>query len=983
MNRLIYCTILFWLLLWGCNHPELPDSVVTGVKNPVISLNGTWKITLNPPDKFWENGTNTAGWADIQVPGECQMQGFPVKHDQPFVYRHKFPVPVDFAGKQIFLHFHGVYSHARVWVNGNFIRDHAGGFTKWECNITEAVTPGDPALLTMEVTDRTDDISYGSGYAKHQIGGILRKVELAALPQQHFQNLWFETELDENYRDANLAVCYELSENNPSTIIIELFNPQKKLIRKIKQEVKFKSGKFIIPVRNPDKWDAEHPNLYKAVVTIAEENAETMKTVKTIGFREIKTDGNKLFVNGQPVKLRGACRHDIHPLLGRTTTPDYDRMDVLLAKEANMNFIRTSHYPPSEAFLDYCDQYGIYVEDETAVCFVGSHRMAAYRASGASQNDTLFTGIYLSQLREMVQSHRNHPSVTIWSIGNENVYGDNFIRSYNWVKDNDKTRPVIYSYPGQVPDNLRIYDIISMHYPSWQGNLKQYGIPINGFSHDKMPVLFDEWAHVACYNNEELKTDPNVRNFWGQSLDSMWTHVFEADGGLGGAIWCMIDETFMLPENLPGFNQWWGIIDPNIIPSTYVGPCVGYGEWGIVDTWRRKKPEFWNTKKAYSPTKIYLNRITDFQPGKALKIPVHNRFDHTNFSELRITWEYGNASGTLQKVNLKPHSLGELTIPGQEWEMDKKLNLTFHQNDTLLIDNYSLQLGKKTIELPVPEKGEMKVAETDEQIRLTGGEKEYLMNKKSGLFENISINGKTIIQSGPFINLKIPGRGPDNVYRIRDYAENWHCTGFNFSLADGIATIRTTGTYDSIASRFTMIISEKGILQIDFQADGIPEGKNLQEFGIKFITGNDFMKLAWSRDAYFTGYPEGHLGCPEGEIDLTIKAVTKYREKPAHEWEMDAQNFYYHGLKVVLPYSNIGRSMKENIRYFSLKNDQGTGITVLSDGTHATRFDAIDGVNTLIINNKWDYPALGWGNYMKLVKTSDPLTGKVIIQTIK
>ncbi len=131
------------------------------------------------------------------------------------------------------------------------------------------------------------------------------------------------------------------------------------------------------------------------------------------------------------------------------------------------------------------------------------------------------------------------------------------------MKQNDLTRPVIYSYPGQVPDSLKIYEIISMHYPSWQGDLSQYGVTTKGFESTEMPMLYDEWAHVACYNNFELKEDPNVRNFWGQSLDSMWTYVFEADGGLGGAIWCMLDETFMLPKDLEGFNDWWGIFDKN------------------------------------------------------------------------------------------------------------------------------------------------------------------------------------------------------------------------------------------------------------------------------------------------------------------------------------------------------------------------------------------------------------------------------------
>ena len=187
-----------------------------------------------------------------------------------------------------------------------------------------------------------------------------------------------------------------------------------------------------------------------------------------IGFREIEVVGNRFLINGKQVKLRGVCRHEIDPLLGRVSTAEYELKDVLLAKEANVNFIRTSHYPPSDNFLNLCDKYGIYVEDETAVCFVGSHRTAEYYP-GSSESSPDFTDRYLSQLKEMVNNHRNHPSVIIWSIGNENTFGDNFKKSYDWVKASDPTRPVIFSYPGLVPDSIKSYDIISMHYPGIDG----------------------------------------------------------------------------------------------------------------------------------------------------------------------------------------------------------------------------------------------------------------------------------------------------------------------------------------------------------------------------------------------------------------------------------------------------------------------------------------------------------------------------------
>lgn len=725
--------------------------------------------------------------------------------------------------------------------------------------------------------------------------------------------------------------------------------------------------KMILPFVSPKKWDAEHPNLYTVIATLYEDGKKIMVKSERIGFRKVVREGNKLLVNGKSVELRGACRHNIHPLLGRMTTPEYDKMDVLLAKESNMNFIRTSHYPPSEAFLDYCDEYGIYVEDETAVCFVRS-----------SQSKPEFTERFLSQLEEMVQNHRNRPSIIIWSIGNENRFGDNFVKSFDWLKAEDVTRPIIYSYPGQVPDSLYVYDIISMHYPSWKGDREQFGLNIKGFSHESMPVLFDEWAHVACYNNFELKEDPNVRNFWGQSLDSMWTNLFETKGGLGGAIWCMLDETFMLPEDLEGFDEWWGIISSRIFPSIYEGHCVGFGEWGIVDTWRRKKPEFLGTKKAYSPTKIYTKQIDDFQKGKELQIPIHNRFDHTNFSELKIVWEYGTKSGELENVNIEPHSKGVLVFPANNWNSSEKFNIKFLQDDSFLVDEYNIQLGKREVDLPICKSGNLTVKKEKDIITVSGKEFALNVNMKTGLLENVQRNGETIIESGPFINFRLPGKAIlHSTIEMDDYAKNWKLTNFNFVENNGIATINSKGTYDSISASFTIKVDETGVFNIDYNIEGAPKGKNIQEVGIKFQVGDAFKTLAWDRNSYFTAYPQSDLGSPVGRVDIPQRTEMNYRKKPNHGWELDMKGFYYFGLDKELPYTNIVRALKENIYTYSLITQSGSKLEVISDGVNACRFDKIEGDNTLIINSQWDYSNLLWGNYMKQIKSGGEFGGQV------
>ncbi len=985
MKNLLVPTLIFLILTsTGCNQQPDPLGIeVAGVDQPVISLNGTWKFSMSPPEKFWDNELDLQSWSDIQVPGECQMQGFAIQHDIPYVYKKQFEVPPDYIGNQIFLYFYGVYSHARIWVNGKFVREHFGGFTKWSSNITEFVTPGETTILTVEITDRSDDISYGSGYAKHQIGGILRDVELVALPDQHFQQLYFETDLDKQYENAELKVFFELSREESAEIRVDLYGPDNKLIGSAKKNTDSKTGVFSMAVDSPQKWDAEHPVLYTAVTTIYDNGKELYRQSDWIGFREVVLDGNKLLVNGMPVKLRGACRHDIHPTLGRMTTPEYDLKDVLLARESNMNFIRTSHYPPSEAFLDYCDQYGIYVEDETAVCFVGSHRTEAYRASGASQDDPEFTGRYLTQLEEMVRNHRNHPSVIIWSIGNENVFGDNFIQSFTWVKENDPTRPIIYSYPGQVPDSLTNYEILSMHYPSWQGDLIQYGISTSKFSYDKMPVLFDEWAHVACYNNFELKEDPNVRNFWGQSLDSMWTYAFEADGALGGAIWCMLDETFALPPELPGFNQWWGILDENVIPAAYMGPCVGYGEWGIVDTWRRKKPEFWGTKKAYSPTRVLVKRIDSFIPGKPLTIPVHNRFDHTNFNELKIFWKYAEQSGSLEGAELKPHQKGYISIPANSWKEGEELHLDFYQNDTLLVDRYELHLGHSKVKMPVCQAGDLKTIEKSDKITLSGKEFRLEVNPATGLLEDVILGRDTLIKSGPYLNLRVPGNAIQySTIQMDDLAKNWVCTDFMLSLEKGIAVLKTEGQYDTIKAFYTIRIDEQGNMEIDYSAIVNGNKKNIQEAGIKFLCGDSFEKIIWKRDPYFTAYPDSHPGRAVGESLLSYRPESEYRKKPGHGWEHDTRGFYYYGLDEKLPYSNEVRSLKEHIYEYALRTRTTAELKIFSEGDQACRFDLIQGKNTLLINDQWDYNSLRWGNYMKQVPLEKEIHGKMHIALI-
>ena len=730
------------------SYPVLQE--LAGVETPAVLLSGTWQFRYSPDSK----------WDKIQVPGEPAMQGYAIEHDKPFTYRKSFTVPADYAGKHTILRFDGVYSHARLFVNGTFVREHHGGFTRWETDITPFVRPGKKNEIRLEVTDRLDDISYASGYAHHPIGGILRDVTLFALPETCLYDFYAETHLDAAYEDAVLKIGYSSPVAGGAEVAYTLTEPSGRRYPLVQSRFPLEEGGNMneLPVKNPLKWDAEHPNLYTLTITLSKDGKEIGRFDRRIGFRDVKIEKDRMLVNGMPVKLRGACRHDIHPTLGRTTTAELDSLDVILFKRSNMNFVRTSHYPPTERFLEYCDRYGIYVESETAVCFVDTYRQKNY-APGKTQDSAEFTPRYLSQCREMVKSFRSHPSILFWSIGNESVYGTNFQQCWDWVKATDKTRPVIFSYPGSVGEKKPVYDILSMHYQDVNGNLNQWNRSTHGFQGEGIPALFDEWAHPACYTYATLQEDPNIREFWGHSIERMWSGLFDAPGGLGGAIWGYVDETFMLPEPKVG-TAFWKEFARTAKPEDYQGKCVGYGEWGIVDVWRREKPEFWATKKAYSPVRLMTTEVASFLSGQRLLLPLYNRFDHTDLDEIKIRYTYKGVEKELPAPSIAPHQKGLLVIPAEAWEEGELLSICFYTATGELLDAEQVSLGsdyhvRLADSEASPVNGVLQVEETAGMMTIKGDGFEIPFSKETGLISNATSKGQVIIEKGPFLHLDI------------------------------------------------------------------------------------------------------------------------------------------------------------------------------------------------------------------------------------
>jgi len=500
-----------------------------------------------------------------------------------------------------------------------------------------------------------------------------------------------------------------------------------------------------------------------------------------------------------------------------------------------------------------------------------------------------------------------------------------------------------------------------------------------------MPVIFDEWAHVACYNNFTVKEDPNIRDFWGRSLDMMWKKTFEADGALGGAIWGMIDETFMLPDSLPGLNEWWGKIDKNVIPAEYAGKTIGYGEWGIVDTWRRKKPEFWNTKKAYSPVKLLTTFIDNYTTGSPVTIPIYNRFNHTNIDELTIKLEYQEEEKVIPAPSIEPRRKGILELSIDKWNPSDPAVLKFYDQKNLLIDKYALRLNStgKSIEADDPGE-EIKITENKNTLTITCRQNiKIVFNKKTGLMHEIVNMTDTFLIAGPIIHLRQKGKPVMYSYhQIEDYGENWELIDLSHKKGNNNVVINIKGEYNSkIPADFKITITPDGIIKTHYRVSKIPN-EFIREIGVRFELEDDFDSLSWTRKSYWSIYPPDHLSAQNGTVSLYSETLKSYRTEPQKNWNLDMKSFYYDGIdheRGREQLSFIAKSTKENIKEYNLiKNNDGV-ISVQSNEMVSCRLAKIKDKINLCINNDFDYVDLSWGNYQKDIKIGKNYENEVVI----
>lgn len=745
-------------------------------------LNGQWQFHLvsNPnlvPAGFWDRSYDAIGWDRLSVPSNWQLEGYGRPHytniiypfpvDPPRVptenptgcYRRYFNLPANWQDRRVILCFEGVDSAFYVWVNGEMVGFSKGSRLPAEFDITEYVRAG-KNLLAIQVMQWSDG-SYLEDQDMWWLSGIFRDVYIYATPLVHIFDVRVRTELDGEYKDAilDLAISihnYRDVEAAGHRVMVSLLDSAgRRIFEPYTQAVNIEGTgdaklEFRIPVANPLKWTAETPHLYRLLLSHMDEDGRVLAVQScAIGFRQVEIKNGNLLVNGAPIMIKGVNRHEIHPDLGRALSLESMIEDILLMKRHNINAVRTSHYTNDPRWYELCDYYGLYVLDETDV---ECHGFAMVGDINRISDDPEWEAAYLDRMERMVERHKNHPSVIIWSLGNEAGFGHNHRAMAEWTRRADPTRPLHYE-----GDRLQeVVDIVGPMYTAVDGV-----IALGEEADYTKPVILCEYAHAMGNGPGGLK--------------EYWEAFYKYPRLQGGFVWDWVDQGLrqQTPRGTERFAYGGDYSDePN---------DANFNINGLILPDRRPSPGLLEYKKVLEPVLVEAIDLS----RKSVRIT--NRYDFMCLDHLHLFWSVSSdgkvlEAGTLSVPQLDPGESETMTIPFTtpvlQPATDYWLNLRF----TLASDcswaaaghevawaQFQLPLTRLTGSvLPIASMPVLQVTEEDSHVEVVGDTFELVFDKTYGVITSWAYEGMPIACRGPQLHF---WRAPidNDVSYVRDW----------------------------------------------------------------------------------------------------------------------------------------------------------------------------------------------------------------------
>ncbi len=763
------------------------------------SLNGKWFFHFSPnPDKrpkdFYKPGYDVSRWKKTEVPSDWQMEGYdyPIYVNQPYAwtydphppavphdynpvgsYRRTFTVPGNWNNREVILHFGGINSAAYVWINGIKAGYTQGSKTPAEFDITPCLNKKGNNILAVEVY-RYSDGSYLECQDFWRLSGIERDVFLYSVPKRHIFDYFIHSTLDSNYQNGILSVDFQLKDLNnkkskkPLLLQVQMFDALQKTVidTTFKAEITNPDStavhiRFTIP--GVHQWSAEKPYLYTLLFTLRSSKNRVLEYLSTTtGFRTSEIKNGQLLVNGKPILIKGVNRHEHDEFHGHVVSRASMEKDIELLKKFNINAVRTSHYPDDPYWYRLCDTYGIYLIDEANI---ESHGMG-YRPDRTLGNNPAWKKAHLDRIRRMVERDKNHPSVIIWSMGNEAGDGVNFVAASQWIHQRDPSRPVHY----ERALNRSHVDIYSPMYPSVE-YIERYAK-----SEPAKPLIMCEYAH-------------SMGNSTG-NLQDYWDVIEKYDALQGGFIWDWVDQG--LAKFTPDGRKYWaygGDFGPEDVPSDG-NFCIN----GLVQPDRTPHPALYEMKKVYQ--NIHWNPV---DAGNGI-FEIENQFFFTGLNEYNLSWEIVAdnktvASGSFKDFSLEPQRKRRVRVPVTNVVKDKSKEYIINFKATSKRDAPFVPAGftvaREQYVLAVPTRKKrininlldpVNFSQTKEETTVTGNNFKVVFDNKSGFLTQWISENKQLIAGPVKPSFWRAPTDNDFGYGMEQYQGVWRYAGEDMQL---------------------------------------------------------------------------------------------------------------------------------------------------------------------------------------------------------
>ena len=916
------------------------------------SLNGTWKFHHAPrpaarPPGFHATGFDDAAWKTLPVPSSWQLHGYdlpiytnivypwpqdpkgaprvPTDDNPVGSYRRTFTVPDDWNGRQVFLHFAGVDSAFYVWVNGTRVGYNEDSRTPAEFDITSHLREGEN-LLAVQVY-RYSDGAFLEDQDMWRMSGIYRHVYLWSTASRHVRDFEVKTDLDAAYRDAVLTVTADIATyagaRGDVSLELALADPEERPV--VTRRVKAAGGRaqISVNVRNPRKWSAETPTLYPLLLTLKDAAGATLEVIPWhVGFREVEVRGGRLLVNGRAVLVKGVNRHEIDPATGKYVPLDTMVRDIVLMKQLNVNAVRTSHYPNDPAWYALCDRYGLYVIDEANI---ETHHYGNDPKNRLT-NDPAWQPLFLDRVERMIERDKNHPSVIVWSMGNESGDGLAARAAYEWARRRDPSRP--FHNEGSTSHGGSNADINSFMYPPADATAKAAA------KRPEMPLLLCEYSHAMGNSNGGLK--------------EYWDLFYSGGNAQGAFVWDWVDQGLWqpvpaaaartAPSRFLAYGGWFE--DPAGVPNDN-NFCMN----GIVRADRTPHPGAFAFKYVYR----YVHAAATPEELAKGVIRIRNRHDFVDTRDVvEGVWDVkaggtSIGSGAIDDLSLAPGEERTFSLalppvspePGVEYWLDVRFLL---KHDTpwakkgfeVAWDQFPLPGGREAPAMK-PAPAELRMSRQGDIDRLAGPHFALAFDRVAGTILSLHYKGVKLLDRGPLPDFwraatdndigawkAVRGWG-DAATRARFdttpwrlASEGWTLTGVTTSRVDAsTARIVVTADLPPVSAKATMTYTVHASGDIVVETAYAPGGSAaplLPRFGTELVVAPGLERMTW----YGRGPHETY-------VDRQFERVGVYSSTVRDEWVDYSQ-----------PQEN---GNKTDVRWVALTSADGIGLLAVGAPT--------------------------------------------------